>query len=234
MKQVLQEAMSLDRLKKTLSDYTGLAIDLRLHEKAYLLFRYEKPSRKTLLLTLHESFLYAPDPILFSLASCLLKKEKKKLTELRLFLEHPFFQKKPSTFLGSQEGAVYHLKPLYESVEKTYLPYKIHASIAWKKFPYKKKRSSITYGTYCRRKHHIEINDLLDAKKIPKYFIEYVIYHEALHAIFPAEMGKKGEMRVHTKAFKEEEKTFPFYKQATAFGKQFLQEINKRNHYGRP
>lgn len=64
----------------------------------------------------------------------------------------------------------------------------------------------------------IKINPIMDDITIPAYFIEYIVYHEMLHAVYPPILGK-GKRIVHHKKFIEMEKNFPDYAKAKAWEK---------------
>jgi predicted metal-dependent hydrolase len=59
----------------------------------------------------------------------------------------------------------------------------------------------------------IIISRKLDAPAVPRYVVEYVVYHEMLHIRFPVE--RRGQRRViHSREFREAEKKFPKYEMA--------------------
>lgn len=61
----------------------------------------------------------------------------------------------------------------------------------------------------------IIISRLLDTPEAPRLALEYVMYHEMLHLRHPVEVvGSR--RRIHSKAFREEEKRFPQWKEARA------------------
>ena len=56
----------------------------------------------------------------------------------------------------------------------------------------------------------IVISRKLDSPSVPRYVVEYVVYHEMLHIRFPVE--RRGQRRViHSREFREAEKKFPHY-----------------------
>lgn len=61
----------------------------------------------------------------------------------------------------------------------------------------------------------IVLSRLLDQPHVPLLAVEYVLYHEMLHLRHPVETSG-AKRRVHTPAFKAEEKLFPGYKEAKA------------------
>jgi predicted metal-dependent hydrolase len=59
----------------------------------------------------------------------------------------------------------------------------------------------------------IMISRKLDSPAVPRYLVEYVVYHEMLHIRFPVE--RRGQRRVvHSREFREAEKKFPKYELA--------------------
>lgn len=72
---------------------------------------------------------------------------------------------------------------------------------------------SIRFGSYDFDRNLIRIHPALDRDWVPRFFVEFIIYHELLHAIFPPETGE-GRRRVHTKEFRAMERRFPRYQKA--------------------
>ena len=60
----------------------------------------------------------------------------------------------------------------------------------------------------------IRIHPLLDAPFVPTWFLEYVVYHEMLHAVVPEEIDEHGRRRVHTREFYRRERKFHCYYRA--------------------
>ena len=59
----------------------------------------------------------------------------------------------------------------------------------------------------------IIVSRKLDSPSVPRYLVEYVVYHEMLHIQFPVE--RRGQRRVvHSREFREAEKKFPKYELA--------------------
>jgi hypothetical protein len=57
---------------------------------------------------------------------------------------------------------------------------------------------------------------------VPEFFVEYIVYHELLHALFPPVAAQGGRRDVHTAEFKRFEKKFPRYREAIEFEKLFV------------
>jgi predicted metal-dependent hydrolase len=65
-------------------------------------------------------------------------------------------------------------------------------------------------GSYQRDRDIIRINPVLDSKRVPRYFLEFIVYHEMLHAAFAVESGST-KQRVHSLEFKRRERLFKNY-----------------------
>jgi hypothetical protein len=59
----------------------------------------------------------------------------------------------------------------------------------------------------------IVLNRRLDRPGVPRFVVEYVLYHEMLHVKHPGQMARCG-LRVHSTAFRAEEKRFAHYAEA--------------------
>lgn len=74
-------------------------------------------------------------------------------------------------------------------------------------------RSRTILGHYDTAHHTIVISRWLDGPDVPRYVVEYVMYHEMLHLRFPEEHN--GTRRcVHTEQFRSAEREYPHYQRA--------------------
>jgi hypothetical protein len=75
------------------------------------------------------------------------------------------------------------------------------------------KRSRSVLGHYDSAHRTITISRALDSPEVPRYLVEYLVFHEMLHIRYPVE--RDGHRRiVHSRGFREAEKKFPKYEQA--------------------
>jgi hypothetical protein len=74
-------------------------------------------------------------------------------------------------------------------------------------------------GHYDPAHNTIVVSRIFDGPGVPRYAVEYLVYHEMLHLRHPVKL--RGSRRcVHPKAFQEEEKLFPHLEQAKKYLKQ--------------
>lgn len=111
--------------------------------------------------------------------------------------------------LTSPKGNVYDLDKIFGKLNLVYFQNDIEKpELSWSQ-----------RRTYRRLGHHdpvhnaIIISKSLDEKSVPKYVVEYVLYHEMLHIKHPV-YQKNGRRCVHTPKFKRDEENFPYYEDA--------------------
>ncbi len=109
----------------------------------------------------------------------------------------------------SAQGEFYDLDKIFYKLNLVYFENKIpKPQLSWSK-----------HRTYRRLGHHdpvhqaVIISKSLDDRYVPKFVVEYVLYHEMLHIKYPVE-HKNGRRCVHTPDFKRDEENFPYFEEA--------------------
>ncbi len=111
---------------------------------------------------------------------------------------------------------MYNLQNIFDKINKDFFESKLSTQIIWARSAKAKASRYRRLGCYMPRLNLIKINPILDDLEVPDYFIEYIVYHEMLHAVCPPIKGI-GRRRVHHKKFLEREKLFPSFEQAKAW-----------------
>jgi hypothetical protein len=118
------------------------------------------------------------------------------------------------------KGEHHHLDLIYDGINLDYFNNEIQCRITWGKSYKKRRKRSISFGNYESFSNLIKINPALDQAKVPDYFIQYIVYHEMLHARFetagPPQSGRRFH---HTGEFYELEKRFKEYDKAIEWEK---------------
>jgi predicted metal-dependent hydrolase len=73
----------------------------------------------------------------------------------------------------------------------------------------------------------IVVSRSLDNKKVPRYIVEYVVYHEMLHILHPT-THRNGRRYNHTPAFRRDEEKFAFFEEAEEWIERNVKNL-KRN-----
>ena len=210
---------------------TPLFIVWHENRRSYLSYLKQKTS---ISLRLHRLFLEAPSPVLEALMVSILKKNKEASIIVRQMAHLYFSQTRVASSNLESKGKVYDLKQICIEVKKEFFPPDFEVTIGWSDTARVKKFRSITFGTYDRHRHQIRIHPLLDDEEVPLYFLQFLVYHEMLHAVCPSIIDKRGFCRSHTAEFRKLEKKFPYYKEAKQWERSSLNffKIRMKTHGG--
>jgi hypothetical protein len=213
-----------------LAKLSPVPLNLTWHENRTSFFSCRK-ERQGVRLRLHRLFAKAPSPVLEAVIGYAMKGDRQAGATLRQ-MAHLYFSKKraePDTL--SSKGKVYDLDEIKDRVGQRYFP-KLEVAIGWSKHRRVGAFRCMTFGSYDRHRNQIRINPLLDQKGVPLYFIEFIVYHEMLHAKVPGRIDEKGAVRNHTAEFRKQEKEFAEFSLAKTWEKKSL-EFFKRKRHGR-
>lgn len=104
----------------------------------------------------------------------------------------------------SSEGAFYDLDSIFAALNARYFRNRV-------------KKPVLTWSarkTYRILGHHdathgvIAISRSLDSKAVPRFVVEYVVFHEMLHIVHPTKTDEKGRRLNHTPAFRRDERKY--------------------------
>jgi hypothetical protein len=106
-------------------------------------------------------------------------------------------------------GRHYHLEEIFHDLNRRIF----HGQIPPTRLGWSQKNSRRILGHYDSGHNTITVSRSLDSPSVPRYLVEYVVYHEMLHIKFPVE--RRGQRRVlHSREFRAAEKKFPQYELA--------------------
>lgn len=116
---------------------------------------------------------------------------------------------KGKKIITSAQGEVYDLDEIFDDINEIYFRDAIPKPVlSWS--------SGKTYrilGHHDSTHQTIIISKSLDDKKVPRFVVEYVVFHEMLHIFHPVEI-RNGRRIVHSPQFKRNEKTFEYFEEA--------------------
>ncbi|HXK44739.1 MAG TPA: SprT-like domain-containing protein [bacterium] len=94
-------------------------------------------------------------------------------------------------------GKFYNLKQVFDKINEQFFNGSLSSvNISFGKRYYSKRHRSIVFGNYCPETNLIRINRSLDSDSVPEFFLEYIVFHEMLHAyLYLLDSGSTG----HTK-----------------------------------
>ena len=114
--------------------------------------------------------------------------------------------------LLSARGHFYDLEAIFEELNTRFF----HGLMARPRLSWSPTKTRRILGHYDPAHNAIIISRIFDHPAVPRYVLEYIVYHEMLHLKHPVKM--RGSRRcVHSAEFQEEEKRFPRVAEAEGF-----------------
>jgi hypothetical protein len=114
--------------------------------------------------------------------------------------------------LRSPQGIFYDLDAIFEDLNRRFF----HGLMGRPRMSWSPTRTRRILGHYDPAHNAIVISRVFDHPAVPRYAVEYIVYHEMLHLKHPVRL--RGSRRcVHSAEFHAEEKLFPQLDQANAF-----------------
>lgn len=204
------------------------------HENKSVYLRIAK-NRQRLCLRLHRLFEQAPTPVLQALICYALTRDAKSKAVIRQMAHLHFSKTRAHPQPLASRGSTYDLQKIFDEIRDPFPSVASQGvSIGWSIARKRGHFRSITFGTYDSLRRQIRIHPLLDDPDVPLYFLQFIVYHEMLHALFPPTMDRKGRCSIHSAEFRAKERQFPHYFQAKVWGKGSLEFFKARGYRGRP
>lgn len=115
----------------------------------------------------------------------------------------------------AHEGRYFDLRAIFDKLNERYFGQRLRGyTIAWGRKRKLRPKEYFVFGTIQEEDKIIRIHPLLDARFVPTWFLEYVIYHEMLHSVVPDQFAANGRRLVHHEGFNRRERKFRFYRRA--------------------
>lgn len=122
-------------------------------------------------------------------------------------------------------GDQHDLRQIYDEVNARYFDNKIEAAITWgPRTGQPRRRNSIKMGSYSVEDRLIRIHRSLDRALVPRFFVEWIVFHEMLHQVHDIKV-KNGRREFHSKAFMSDEARFDRYAEARAWERTHLDAL---------
>jgi hypothetical protein len=122
-------------------------------------------------------------------------------------------------------GVCYDLQEVFDDLNGRYFGARIDARITWgSRGGKRRRRTSIKMGSYSVEDRLIRIHPALDRRFVPRYFLEWIVFHEMLHQVH--DIPIVGGRRVfHTPEFLDAERRFEHYRRARIWERENLDRI---------
>lgn len=124
--------------------------------------------------------------------------------------------------ITSSKGSVYDLDEIFDEVNSKYFA----GSIPRPVLTWSARKTYRILGHHDATHDHVAISRSLDSRDVPRYIVEYVVFHEMLHIAHPTK-HVNGRRYNHTPAFKRDERKFAQYDAAEKWIEQNVRRLKK-------
>ena len=194
---------------------------IELHDNTHTMLTYQR-QRGAWRLRLHHMFVAAPEDVLQALARFIRQGDPESSTVLDQYIERNkvFIRRLPPAELRRRlridpKGEHHDLEEIFSELNRRYFRSRVAATITYGPAPrVSGPRKSIKMGSYSADSRVIRIHPALDQPRVPRYFVEWIVFHEMLHHIHKARRGLDGRRCVHTPEFLEHERRFYAFERA--------------------
>jgi predicted SprT family Zn-dependent metalloprotease len=186
---------------------------------------------------LHHMFADAPAEIIHAVSHYLIQGDRNssKLIDRYIAANQSRIRVRSSTEPVRLEprGKIYNLEEIQRALSERYFSGTIQLNITWGRHGTshhkRNARRTIRMGTYFIDEQLIRIHPALDQSFVPRYFVEWVVYHEMLHHVIPMPVVN-GRRIYHSPEFRRYERFFVDYERARAWEQTHLRKlIGSRN-----
>lgn len=208
-------------LERRLRNLMQARVFVELHDNTHTMLTYQR-TRGVWRLRLHHMFVAAPEDVLGALAHFVRSGDPQSSARLDSFIESNkvFIRRLPPEQLRRRlridpVGDHHDLGEIFSDLNRRYFRNRITATITYGPAPrVRGPRKSIKMGSYSADSRVIRIHPALDQPRVPRYFVEWIVFHEMLHHVYKARRGPDGRRCVHTPEFNEHERRFYAFERA--------------------
>jgi hypothetical protein len=209
-------------LREYLENYTGKPICLSITDNTASMLSVREKKNEEVLVRLHWMFLHADNDVIREIGA-FVRNTKRYTPSIGKFIRdnRSCIRRSVRPYAIKIQGRCHNLKDIFDTLNKRYFHDGMKALITWGKKRARWYKGKRTLGSYDKTSNLIKINPLLDQKSVPRYFVEFVVYHEMIHADMQSRNDDARNF-FHNKEFKKREQLFEKYEKAIQWEKRYL------------
>ena len=212
-------------LAEAISKHVKLPVQLSVTDNRSTMISYRRVGGR-LLLRVHHMFLNAPEHVVRAVADYTGRSRREASSIIDAFVsEHAanirVGRGKSTAARLFAQGKAYDLREIFERINDAAFDGRIDARIGWGRILTSGRRRSIRMGVYDKVSRTIRIHPALDRPEVPRFFVEYIVFHEMLHQAIPCR-SKGSRQQHHGPEFRRRERAWPDYERAVAWERENL------------
>jgi predicted metal-dependent hydrolase len=218
-------------LERRLRTRLRAKVAIEIHDNTHTMLTFQR-QRAKFRLRLHHMFLAAPDDVLQALADFVRQGDTEASVRLDKFIERnkAYIRRVSPAQMRKRlrldpAGRHHDLARIFERLNERYFASRISAAITYGPAPrVKGPRKSIKMGSYSADSKVIRIHPALDQPVVPRYFVEWIVFHEMLHQVHDIRV-KNGRREFHSKEFLADEAMYEDYDEAKSWERRHLDAL---------
>ncbi len=199
----------------------GAALEVTItNNRSVMISVNRQPRHRRYGVRLHHMFVDAPDALMEHLARYILHNDRAASRALGQFID-----RQPSPGSGERRtvirtaGRHHDLAEMFDRLNQRYFDGELTCRITWGRHAARgKARRVVRLGSYTLEQDLIRLHPGLDQEWVPEFFVEWVVFHEMLHAAMPPHRVN-GRRRFHTRELREAEQRYEHHDRASAWEK---------------
>ena len=232
---IVDDEVARQKLERRLSSHLIPGrVALAVTDNRYTMISVKREKGPLYRVRLHHMFLEADVPTVGALARYVTHNDAHASDHLGRFIDDNHVKirrarrRKPVAVSLETRGQVHDLQDVYQVLNGRYFNSAIDARITWgQRNGKRRRRNSIKMGSYSVEDRLIRIHPSLDRLFVPRFFVEWIVYHEMLHQVHDIPLIA-GRRIFHTPEFMQQEAAFEHFDRARRWERQHL---NRLLHY---
>jgi len=227
---VAERSLEELQLEHSIASYLppGKALSLRLTDNRYTIISVQR-RRDGYRVRAHRMFIGLEPRLIRAMARYVVHNDQRASKLIGEFIERNEHQIANSPRHERRQilrtrGRHYDLSAIFNDLNRAYFGGAHDARISWGPSRRSANRRSIKVGSFSVEDRLIRVHPLLDQEIVPRYFLDWIVFHEMLHGKH-AIRKVDGRRCFHPPEFAEEERQFPDYDRARLWEKTHLDRL---------
>jgi hypothetical protein len=125
--------------------------------------------------------------------------------------------------ISSAQGDFYDLDEIFDRLNETYFKNTLPKPV----LTWSSRKTYRILGHHDSAHETVVVSRSLDDRKVPKFVVEFVVFHEMLHIFHPT-IHQNGRRYNHTPAFKRNEKKFRYFEEAESWIERNVKHLKRK------
>lgn len=125
--------------------------------------------------------------------------------------------------ISSAQGAFYDLDEIFDALNQTYFRNALPKPV----LSWSARKTYRILGHHDSAHETVIVSQSLDDRKVPKFVVEYVVFHEMLHIFHPT-VHQNGRRYNHTPAFRRNERKFRYFEEAESWIERNVKNLKRK------